>query len=205
MPDAVRIHIVDDDQAMRSSLVFLLGSASLEAEPHESAESFLAVLPSRNARCVVTDVRMPGMNGLDLVRRVQQIDKDLPVIVITGQSDVSLAIEALQAGAFDFIEKPFEDERIIAAVRSALDRRSDDWQKNKADAVARLEQLTERERQVLDGLAAGHANSVIADRLGISRRTVEVHRAKVMEKLHASTLSQIIRLTLVSRGGSGTG
>lgn len=197
-----RIHVVDDDDAMRRSLVFLLSSAALDAEAHESAESLVAILPSSEVACVVTDMRMPGMNGLALVRRIRQIDKELPVIVITGQSDVSLAIESLRAGAYDFIEKPFEDERIIAAVLSALEHPARSWEADQAEALARLELLTEREKQVLQSLAEGHPNSAIADRLGLSPRTVEMDRANVMDKLRASSLSEVIRIALAARGGS---
>jgi len=205
MTEAVRIHIIDDDEAMRNSLVFLLNTAALEAEPHESAESFLASLPSQKVDCVVTDIRMPGMTGIDLLRRIREIDSDLPVIMITAQSEVSLAIEALKAGAFDFVEKPFEDERIIAAVRSALERKAHRQADDQAKALSRLELLSERERQVLEGLAAGYPNSAIADRLEISPRAVELHRANVMDKLSASSLSDVIRIALIARGNFGAG
>ena len=205
MTEGARIHVVDDDDAMRDSLVFLLSTAALAAEPHESAESFLAALPSDEVDCVVTDIRMPGMTGIELLRRVQEIDSELPVIVITAQSQVSLTIEALRAGAFDFIEKPFEDERVIAAVGSALERKAHQWKEDQARAMARLELLTEREREVLEGLTAGHASSAIANRLQISPRAVELHRANIMDKLEATSLSQVIRIALVARGNIGRG
>lgn len=205
MTEAARIHIIDDDEAMRDSLVFLLSTAALEAEPHESAESFLASLPFQEADCVITDIRMPDMTGIDLLRRIREIDSDLPVIMITAQSEVSLAIEALKAGAFDFIEKPFEDERIIAAVRSALERNAHHQGDDQAKALSRLELLTERERQVLEGLAAGHPNSAIADRLKISLRTVELDRANIMDKLSVTSLSDVIRIALIARGSIGAG
>ncbi|WP_159590894.1 response regulator [Chelativorans xinjiangense] len=202
MAEAKRIHVIDDDDAMRRSLVFLLRTAAFEVDAHETAESFLATLPSSEVGCVVTDMRMPGMNGLALVRRLREIGKELPIIVITGQSDVSLAIESLRAGAYDFIEKPFEDERIVAAVLSALEHPARSWEADQAEALAHLELLTERERQVLQALTEGYPNSAIADRLGLNPRMVEVDRANVMDKLHASSLSQVIRIALAARGGS---
>ncbi|RWK37942.1 response regulator [Mesorhizobium sp.] len=200
MAELGTVHVIDDDDAMRNSLVFLLRAAAFQAVPHDSAESFLTALPSLDFACVVTDVRMPGITGIDLLHRMQAIDKQLPVIVITGQSDLALAIEALRAGAFDFIEKPFEDRRIIAAVTSALELRSHRQQEDRETAVALIELLTERERQVLDGLAQGHANSTLADHLGVSPQAVAVHRANVMNKLNASTLSEVVRIAFIARG-----
>lgn len=194
------VHVVDDDDALRDSLVFLLSSASIPAVPHESAESLIAALPGLDFACIITDVRMPGMTGIDLLRHLHAIDKQLPVIVVTGHSDVPLAVEALKAGAFDFIEKPFEDERIIAAVRSALEFRSKTQRAHESRAVAmgRVELLTARERQVFEGLVAGHPNKIIAHELGISPRTVEIYRANVMSKLNASSLSDVVRIALAA-------
>lgn len=194
MSEAGSVHVIDDDEAMRDSLVFLLHSASLKAVAHYSAESFLAALPSLEFACVVTDVRMPGMTGIDLLRRMQEIDKGLPVILITGQSDPALAIEALKAGAFDVIEKPFEDERIIAAVRSALEFRTDRPHEDQVAALGRIALLTEHEKQVFHDLAAGHTNSSIAQHLRVTSRNVEVHRANVMNKLNAASLPELVRI-----------
>ena len=195
------VHVVDDDDAMRDSLVFLLSSASIVAVPHDSAESLVVALPTLDFACIITDVRMPGMSGIDLLRHLQSIDKQLPVIVITGHSDVPLAVEALKAGAFDFIEKPFEEERIIAAARSALEFRSQARRQEESRAAARgrLDTLTSRERQVFEGLIAGQPNKIIAHQLGISPRTVEIYRANVMSKLDASSLSDVVRIGLAAQ------
>jgi two-component system, LuxR family, response regulator FixJ len=200
------VHVVDDDDAMRDSLVFLLSTASIAAISHESAESLLAELSPHKCSCIVTDVRMPGMSGIDLLRHLQQTDKLIPVIVITGHSDVPLAVEALKAGAFDFIEKPFEDDRIISTVRAAMDThtkaRHDEG--GRSAVLARLETLTARERQVFDGLVAGRPNKVIAYDLGISPRTVEIYRANVMTKLNASSLSEVVRIGFVANLDAAT-
>lgn len=199
------VHVVDDDDAMRDSLVFLLSSASILAIPHESAESLIAALPTLDFACIVTDVRMPGMSGIDLLRHLQRVDKQLPVIVVTGHSDVPLAVEALKAGAFDFIEKPFEDDRIITAVCSALEFRTQArrQEESRTAALGRLETLTSRERQVFEGLIAGQPNKIIAHQLGISPRTVEIYRANVMSKLDASSLSDVVRIGLAAQVATG--
>jgi len=202
MSDRQRVHVIDDDEAMRDSLAFLLGAASLDVTGHASAEGFLEVLPGTPPGCVVTDARMPGLSGIDLLLRLQEIDDTLPVIVITGHSDVPMAVKALKAGAFDFIEKPFDDSKMIQTVRDALAYRSDaERRKHSREAAAGLiEALTARERQVFDGLVAGRPNKVIAHDLGISARTVEIYRANVMSKLDASSLSDVVRIAFVARG-----
>ncbi|MBB5751292.1 response regulator FixJ [Prosthecomicrobium pneumaticum] len=195
-----RVHVIDDDDASRESLVFLLGSAAIEAIGHASAETFLAALSEADPACVVTDVRMPGMSGIDLLRHLGEIGRPLPVIVMTGHGDVPMAVEALKAGALDFIEKPFEDEHMIGVVRGALEqatarrRQAED----KAAMLARLDTLTTRERQVFDGLVAGNPNKTIAYDLGISPRTVEIYRANVMAKLEAASLSDVIRIAFLA-------
>ncbi|WP_439815052.1 response regulator FixJ [Zavarzinia sp. CC-PAN008] len=196
------VHVIDDDEAVRESLVFLLTSAAITAVPHPSGESFIGALPVIGQGCILTDVRMPGMTGIELLHRVQAHDRNLPVIVMTGHGDVPMAVEALKAGAFDFIEKPFSDEQIIATVQAALAARgrAQEERADRAAIQARLEALTTRERQVLDGLIAGHPNKTIAYDLGISPRTVEIYRANVMSKLNASSLSEVIRMTFVARG-----
>ncbi|MBO6763854.1 response regulator FixJ [Maricaulis sp.] len=202
MSDRQRVHVIDDDEAMRDSLAFLLGAASLDVTGHASAEGFLEELPDTPPGCVVTDARMPGLSGIDLLLRLQEIDDTLPVIVITGHSDVPMAVKALKAGAFDFIEKPFDDSKMIQTVRDALAYRSDaERRKHSREAAAGLiEALTARERQVFDGLVAGRPNKVIAHDLGISARTVEIYRANVMSKLDASSLSDVVRIAFVARG-----
>jgi two-component system response regulator FixJ len=194
------VYVIDDDDALRDSLSFLLSSAGLNAQTYDSAAGFLAALPRGSAGCVVTDVRMPSMSGLDLLRELKNIASPLPVIVITGHGDVPLAVEAMKLGAADFIEKPFDDEVLLNSVRNALGRREKDAKQEaeRAQIHTRLEILSARENQVLDGLVQGHANKVIAYDLGISPRTVEIYRANVMTKMEASSLSDLVRMSLVA-------
>jgi two-component system, LuxR family, response regulator FixJ len=198
MPGSFVVHIVDDDEAVRQSLAFLLSTAGIPVRVYESATSFLAALPTLQPGCLVTDVRMPDMTGIELLQQLRDKDIKLPVIVITGHGDIPLAVEAMKSGAIDFIEKPFAEESILRAVRAAEDRakklgrRSDE----ETQVAVRLAALSERERQVLEGLVAGHANKTIAYELGISPRTVEVYRANVMTKMQAKSLSELIRMTL---------
>ncbi|MGU3385152.1 response regulator FixJ [Methylobacterium sp. D53M] len=193
------VHIVDDDLAVRQALAFLLATDGLTVRVHDSATAFLAAEPER-VGCVVTDVRMPGIDGVELLHRLRQRGSLPPVIVMTGHADVALAVAAMKAGAVDFIEKPFDDEVLLASIRSAL-ARSDRTAKraSERDAVrACLAELTERERQVLEGLIAGKANKVIGLDLGISPRTVEIYRANVMSKLQAGSLSELVRMALIA-------
>jgi two-component system response regulator FixJ len=201
MPDSFVVHIVDDDEAVRQSLAFLLSTAGIPVRVYESATSFLAALASLQAGCLITDVRMPDMTGIELLQRLGAKQIMLPVIIITGHGDIPLAVEAMKSGAIDFIEKPFAEETIIRAVRSAEDRAKKLGRRSEEDAevAARLASLSERERQVLDGLVAGNANKTIAYELGISPRTVEVYRANLMTKMKAKSLSELIRMTLAVR------
>jgi two-component system response regulator FixJ len=197
--DAI-VHVIDDDEAVRQSLEFLLRTAGVTARTYDSAEAFLRALPAIEAGCVVTDVRMPGISGIELLRRVGEMQIKLPVIVITGHGDVPLAVEAMKNGAVDFLEKPYEDELLLASVRSALERSQQNTARDarRAEVEARLATLTPREREVLDGLVAGKSNKIIAFDLAISPRTVEIYRANVMTKMAASSLSELVRVTLVS-------
>jgi two-component system response regulator FixJ len=184
---------------VRNSVAFLLETAGLTTRTYESALAFLAET-DRSAGCIVTDVRMPDMTGLELARRLRDSGSVEPVIVITGHADVSLAIEAMRAGVVDFIEKPFDDEVLIASIQRVLDQAS---KTTSADAerrefVARLESLSPRERDVVDGLVKGHANKVIAFDLGISPRTVEVYRANAMTKMQAGSLSELVRMVMTA-------
>ena len=193
------IHIIDDDEAIRDSLTFLLDTANFKVRAYDSAEAFLARLDGLEPGCIITDLRMPGMSGMDLVQRLKDSGAAIPVIVITGHGDVSLAVEAMKAGVCDFIEKPFDDNAIFAALNLALSRLGDQGRGAARRAVIeRLESLSQRERQVLDGLVSGRANKVIAYDLGISPRTVEVYRANVMTKMQAASLSELVRMALLA-------
>jgi two-component system response regulator FixJ len=196
MADNPIVHIVDDDAAVRQSLAFLLGSAGVAVRLYDSATAFLAGLSELKDGCLITDLRMPGMSGLELLHELRARACGLPAIVVTGHGDVPLAVEAMKAGAVDFIEKPFDQEAILSAVRTALDRATGGDQ---GPAIkARLGTLSEREHQVLDGLIAGHANKTIAHDLGISPRTVEVYRANLMTKMAARSLSELIRMAILA-------
>jgi two-component system response regulator FixJ len=199
MPVDDVVHVIDDDAAMRDSLAFLLRSADLVVKTYESAQAFLEVRRHTVSGCVITDVRMPGMSGMDLLRRLRDLNSNLPVIVITGHGDIPLAVEAMKSGATDFIEKPFEDEAILEAVRHALVSRASDAKQQTAQAaiIEKLGTLTNRERDVLEGLVAGHPNKTIGYDLGISPRTVEIYRANVMTKMDAKSLSDLVRMALV--------
>ena len=193
------VHVVDDDDASRQSLEFLLKTAKLKVNVYESGEAFLEKLPSAGNGCLITDIRMPGVTGIQLIERIKAMNVRMPVIVITGHGDVPLAVEAMKLGATDFLEKPFDDEIIINAVRLALDRHQhkDAHTAEKIQIVERLTSLTNRERQVLDGLVRGQPNKTIGYDLGISGRTVEIYRANVMTKMQASSLSDLVRMKMM--------
>ena len=194
------IHVVDDDAAVRDSLAFLLDTAGLVSRTYESAAALLAHADTLARGCIVTDIRMPDMNGLEMVRRLSEMGVRHPVIVMTGHADVPLAIEAVRAGVKDFIEKPFADEALLASIRSALADQAGAAEREGQDAevLERLSSLSTRERQVLEGLVAGRANKVIAFDLEISPRTVEVYRANVMTKMQARSLSELVRMTILA-------
>ncbi|HXY89502.1 MAG TPA: response regulator FixJ [Xanthobacteraceae bacterium] len=194
------VHVIDDDEAVRDSLRFLLKAAKIDAETYESAPAFLAALPGLKGGCILTDVRMPQLSGIELLRRLKSMSVDLPVIVMTGHGDVSVAVEAMKEGAVDFIEKPFDDEVLLKAVRSALDRYGKEAKKDaeKSRIREKVGTLSQREREVLEGLIAGHPNKVIASDLKISPRTVEIYRAHVMTKMEAASLSDLVRMSLVA-------
>lgn len=194
------VHVVDDDPAIRDSLAFLLDTADLVSRTYESAAELLAQADNLAPGCIVTDVRMPEMNGLEMVRRLAEMGVRHPVIVMTGHADVPLAIEAVRAGVKDFIEKPFDDEALLSSIRAALADHvgSAEREGQNAEVLERLASLSARERQVLDGLVAGRANKVIAYDLEISPRTVEVYRANVMTKMQARSLSELVRMTILA-------
>lgn len=201
------VHVVDDDLAVRQSLAFLLASDGLPVQLHESATAFLNSVTTAPSGCIVTDVRMPGIDGVEFLRRLRALGFKTPVVVITGHADVPLAVEAMKEGAIDFVEKPFDDERLLAAIRSGLSRQAQSVEQARGfgEIEARLAALSERERQVLDGLLAGKANKVIAYDLGISPRTVEIYRANVMSKMGAASLSQLVRMALSVGAGTPVG
>jgi two-component system response regulator FixJ len=195
------IHVVDDDAAVRDSLAFLLDTADFVSRTYESAAALLARAATLEPGCIVTDVRMPEMSGLEMVRRLAEMGVRHPVIVMTGHADVPLAIEAVRAGVKDFIEKPFDDEALLASIRLAVAEQAQaaETSGQGAEVCSRLATLSARERQVLEGLVAGHANKVIAYDLEISPRTVEVYRANVMTKMQARSLSELVRMTILAQ------
>jgi len=201
MPNESVVHIIDDDDSAREALAFLLNCHFITTRTYPSAVQFLDVVDKIEPGCIITDVRMPGMNGIELVDRLKVLSIGMPVIVITGHAEVPMAIQSLRAGVSDFIEKPFGDETILGAVRSAVARqRSRDELETEKDRIAgSLAGLSGREREVMEGLVDGKANKVIAYDLGISARTVEVYRANVMTKMGARTLSELVRMVMVSR------
>ena len=205
MHDAV-IHLIDDDEGVRQSLVFSLSTAGFAVRAYDSAVTFLKALPGLQPGCVVTDVRMPEIDGIDLLRRLRQIGHQIPVIVMTGHGDIRLAVEAMKAGAADFIEKPFDDDMLIQAIRDATGRRGSslEAEDNARLIRERLSTLTQREREVLTGLLAGHPNKAIAYDLSLSTRTVEVHRANLMKKAGATSFSELVRMALIAKPPAGS-
>jgi two-component system response regulator FixJ len=200
MPSNPVIHIIDDDEAVRESLAFLLQSADYEVQSYDSATKFLAEVSRHSPGCVITDVRMPDVSGIDLLRQLRERGSEFPVIVITGHGDIPLAVEAMKLGAADFFEKPYDDYALLKSVRAALDRKGNLDKQNAArvEFSERLATLSNRERQVLDGLVAGKPNKVIAFDHGISPRTVEIYRANVMTKMQASSLSELVRMAMIA-------
>ena len=200
MPFEPTVHVIDDDEALRDSLTFLLRTARLDVQSYPSATAFLEALPEANLSCVITDVRMPGMSGIDLLRRLRERKISVPVIVITGHGDIPLAVEAMRIGAIDFLEKPFDDEVLIASVKAALRQKEGEVKRHgeRAEIEGRLAALSNRERDVLAGLVGGRANKQIAFDLGISPRTVEIYRANLMSKMQAGSLSDLVRMALIA-------
>ena len=192
------VYIVDDDDAVRDSLAILLESAGLTIEAFPSADPALARAREKTPDCLVTDIRMPGMDGMELFAALTKAGVDTPVIIMTGHGEVPLAVAAMKAGVADFVEKPFNDDAIIGAISSAIRKHQDRLRLRPANAElqARLDSLTSREREVFDLLVAGDANKIIAHALDISIRTVEIHRARVMEKMKAKSLPELVRMAL---------
>jgi two-component system response regulator FixJ len=192
------VYVIDDDEAMRDSLDFLLGAADFHVTLFESAQKFLDAISTVDFGCVVSDVRMPGIDGIELLKRLKANRSVLPVVIMTGHGDVPLAVEAMKLGAVDFLEKPFEDDRIIGMIDVAL-RQAVSGAQSEAithDIASRIATLSPRERQVMDGLIAGLSNKLIARDYDISPRTIEVYRANVMTKMQAGSLSELVRLAI---------
>jgi two-component system response regulator FixJ len=192
------VYVIDDDEAMRDSLNFLLDSAGFAVTLFETAQQFLDALPQLAIGCVVSDVRMPGIDGIELLKRLKAQQRGFPIVVMTGHGDVPLAVEAMKLGAMDFLEKPFDDGRLIAMIEAAL-RLAEPAAKHDAaaqDISARIASLSPRERQVMEGLVAGLSNKLIAREYDISPRTIEVYRANVMTKMHANSLSELVRFAM---------
>ena len=194
------VHIIDDDSAIRDSVTLLLSTEGYDPIAYASANDFLEVLDDRIEGCIVTDVRMPGMNGLELIASLSERRICLPIVVVTGHADVPLAVQVMKQGAVDLLEKPFRADVLISSVKAALAR--DDAEERSIgddDIAARFAHLSARESEVLSGLLKGMPNKVIAHHMGISARTVEVHRANVMKKTQAASLSELVRMALIAR------
>ena len=194
------VHIVDDEEVVRNSLAFLLQTSGFAVRVHETATDFLKLAPTISNGCLITDLRMPDMDGVELLRRLRAAGALLPAIVITGHGDVQMAVEAMKNGALDFIEKPFADDVLIDSIARAVSRAAEQHHSSAAaeQLRSRLDTLSERERQVLGGVVAGQANKTIAFNLGISPRTVEVYRAGLMAKMQARSLADLVRMVMDS-------
>ena len=197
------VFVVDDEPAMRDSLRWLIESTGLRVETFADADTFLARIRPELPGCLVLDVRMPGMSGLDLQAELERRGIGLPTIIVTGHAEVPMAVRAVKAGAIDFIEKPFSDQLLLDRVRQGIemDRQEREGRAQRTEALRRMGSLTAREREVLDLVVAGKANKEIAAALGLSPKTVEVHRAHVMEKMQASSVAELVRLALVVHAG----
>ncbi|MGY4496815.1 two-component system response regulator FixJ [Bradyrhizobium sp. GM24.11] len=192
------IYVIDDDDAMRDSLNFLLDSSGYSVTLFDDAQRFMEALPGLAFGCVVSDVRMPGIDGIELLKRMKAQHSPFPILIMTGHGDVPLAVEAMKLGAVDFLEKPFEDDRLVAMIETAI-RQAEPAAKSEAiaqDVAARVASLSSRERQVMEGLVAGLSNKLIARDYDISPRTIEVYRANVMTKMQAGSLSELVRLAM---------
>ena len=199
MPHEPMIHIVDDDEAVRRSLRLLMQSENIAAQTYKTAEEFLEQYEELGNCCLLLDVRMPGMSGLELMNLLQSKNMRIPIVFITGHGDINMAVEVMKKGATDFIEKPFDSDRLLRSISLCLNKAENINHKRefKHMAMTKVSQLTSRERQVMDLVAEGKQNKIIARNLNISPRTVELHRSKVMHKLEADSLSDVVRIALV--------
>jgi two-component system response regulator FixJ len=202
MTNDLTVHLVDDEEMPRRSLTILLVSAGFAVRVHDTASAFLDQLPVSGKACLITDVRMSHIDGLELLERLRSLNADIPTIFVTGDGDIAMAVQAMKAGAADFIEKPFDDEVLIAAINRAASQKATTSLviTNTEKVASRLRQLTEREHQVLGAVLEGLQNKMIAFNLGISSRTVEVHRANVMAKMEARNLAELMRMVITSGG-----
>lgn len=194
------VYIVDDDQAIRHAMELLMRSVGLDYEIFHSGDDFLSNHTNERAGCLVLDIRMPGLGGLELQEKLNNSGSTLPIIFISGHGDVPMAVEAMQKGAVDFIQKPFRDQELLDRIGEALktDQERRSAREEKAEVQSRIEKLTNRERQVLDLVVTGKPNKVIAYELGVSQRTVEIHRARVMEKMRAKSLADLVRMHMAT-------
>jgi len=194
------VYVVDDDEAVRTSLQWLIGSVDLDVRTYGSASDFLDNFEDSAPGCLIVDVRMPGMSGLELQRQLGERQINLPVIIITGHGDVEMAVRAMKGGAFDFIQKPFNDQVLLDLIQSALEKsgRDSESAEERTRILRQIDQLTEREREVLDGIVAGESNKQIASRLALSEKTIEFHRSKVMRKMDARSLAELTRKVVLA-------
>ena len=198
-PRRQKVYVVDDDTSARESLCWLLNTEGIETESFASAEDFLQQWSPEWAGCITADIRMPGKSGLQLQATLNERGNLMPIVILTGHADVPVAIRAMKQGAFDFLQKPYSDEELLSCVNNALDRERDTYrsQRERLAAAAAYAQLTERERGVMQLVVDGSTNKSIAAQLGISDKTVEVHRARAMEKMGAKTLSDLVRIAMM--------
>jgi two-component system, LuxR family, response regulator FixJ len=201
------VHLIDDDAAVRDAVGLLLRTEGFKVAPYDSALAFLKSASARAEGCVVTDVRMPEMNGIELIAKMKEERISIPVVVLTAHADVPLAVEAMKLGAVDLLEKPFEDEALIAAINAALERRNAEESRSREsnEIRSRLASLTRRENEILAGLLKGLSNKIIAHDLGISIRTAEVHRANIMAKMRAGNLAELVKMALAAESTANSG
>ncbi|MFT5258679.1 MAG: two-component system response regulator FixJ [Saprospiraceae bacterium] len=192
------VHIIDDDEAVRDAMSMLLESADIEHRTYQSANAFIEAYDGTQTGCLVLDIRMPGMSGLDLQQKLIELEAPLPIIFMTGHGDIPMAVQAMRLGAIDFMRKPIKEQNLIEHIKLAFeqDAAKQDVVNHQRNVQSLIDSLTQRELQVFYLVVQGTANKVIASELGISDRTVEVHRARVMEKLNAQTLAQLVRLSI---------
>jgi two-component system, LuxR family, response regulator FixJ len=200
------VFIVDDDEAVRDSLGLLLRAAGYRARCYASAKDFLKAFDPRDYGCIVLDIRMPGMTGLELQRHLIEIGCNIPVVFITGHGDIPMAVEAVRQGAVDFIQKPFDDQELVDRIEEAMKQaaRQREGELERLQILDRIASLTAREKEVMGQVVLGKANKVIAGDLGVSQRTVEIHRARVMEKMQANSLARLVRMVMVAEGQPAT-